>query len=161
MNEKQNDRVSFSFGMKLSLPAKYESADFHVSLTSDVNEGETVEQALDRVKREVNAYATKAYNTIRASETGLEEQAADTEDVSAPTITQEEAQVVQAPQPVDIKLVKKQIKSAFAVLEAQKKITKDDFVKNYLNGQKVDQLDEALTLNTLNQIKSNFPELSL
>jgi len=69
-NEKQNDRVSYSFGMKLST-GNYQSSDFHVSMTSDVNTGETSEQAFERVRKEVLQYAQLSHDAIRASETGL------------------------------------------------------------------------------------------
>lgn len=147
---KQSDRISFSFGMKLSLPTKYESADFHVSLTSDVNEGETNEQALNRVKAEVLKYANNSYKAIRASEDGLQATPEVAKEVAAP-----KAKVQ------DVKSLRKQIKSAFSVLEAQKKIVKAEFVTNYLNNKKVDELTEDEVTNTYNKIKTNFTELGL
>lgn len=166
--EKQNDRVSYSFGMKLSLPAKYESADFHISLTSDVNHDETPTQAFNRVKKEVLEYAREAYKSIRESEDGLDQPGND-RDVSAPAAVVE-ATPAQAPQvevkalPVkarDIKVVKQQIKSAFKVLEAQKKITKDVFVTTYLQNKKVDELTDGEALRVFDSIKADFAELKL
>ncbi len=59
------------------------------------------------------------------------------------------------------KVLKEQIKTAFGVLQAQKKITKEIFVKDYLGGVKVDDLDDAFVAGTLLKIKTTFPELNL
>jgi hypothetical protein len=47
MAEGQLDRVSYSFGRKLNT-AKFETADVHISYSTDVRKGETMEDALDR-----------------------------------------------------------------------------------------------------------------
>lgn len=155
MSDKSTDRVSYSFGMKLSLPTRYESADFHVSLTSDVQPGETPAQAFNRVKAEVQEYAARSYTQIRETETGLpDSESKNTGDVAVPAPAAQ-------PKLVDPKVYRQQIKTAFSVLEAQKKITKSDFVKNYLNNKKTDDLSDAEVSETLNKLKLNFKELGL
>ena len=57
--ETQQDRVSYSYGIKLS-DGHYGSRDAHVSYSSDVKEGETKEQAMARVKTFVEQEAKKA-----------------------------------------------------------------------------------------------------
>jgi hypothetical protein len=47
MAESQQDRVSYSFGRKINT-AKYETADIHISFSTDVRKGETTEDALER-----------------------------------------------------------------------------------------------------------------
>lgn len=59
------------------------------------------------------------------------------------------------------KAIREQIKTAFGVLQAQKKVTKEDFVKNYLNGAKADDLTDDQAMTTITMIKSQFPELGL
>ena len=156
----QNDRVSFSFGMKLSLPTKYESADFHISLTSDVGLGENLDQALARIKAKIADEAYKLYNQIRDSETGLlGEQSKNTGNVSTPAKVQTEQTVPSKAK--DTKVLRQQIKSAYAVLEAQKKITKTDFVTQYLLGKKTDELKDEEVNQVINKLKTNFKELGL
>ena len=58
--------------------------------------------------------------------------------------------------PTPTKMLKEQIKNSFAVLQAKKAITKEDFVKNYLNGGKTDELTEEATEAVLQKIKTNF-----
>ena len=48
------DRVNFSFGMKVNL-GNYQSADFHLSLSSDVKGEESVKDALKRCEKFVEA----------------------------------------------------------------------------------------------------------
>ena len=62
---KTPDRVSYSFGMKVSL-AKYESADFHISLSSDVGDGESVEEAFERCKKQVEDESEKKFDELRS-----------------------------------------------------------------------------------------------
>lgn len=148
---KTNDRVSYSFGMKLSLPTKYESADFHISLTSDVADGETNEQALNRVKAEVLKYANDSYRDIRSSDDGL---------TQGKTVQPVEKELAAPKVKVqDVKSLRKQIKLGFGVLESQKKVTKADFIQNYLNNKKVDELSDTEVTDTYNKIKLNFKEL--
>lgn len=59
------------------------------------------------------------------------------------------------------KAIREQIKTAFGVLQAQKKVTKEDFVKTYLNGAKADDLTDDQAMTTITMIKSQFPELGL
>lgn len=47
MTEHNPDRVSYSFGMKVNM-GNYESADFHVSYSTDLKKGETAKDALAR-----------------------------------------------------------------------------------------------------------------
>ena len=56
--------MSYSFGMKCSL-AKYESGDFHFTLTSDVKDGESVEQAFERVKKHVEDESEKKFDELQ------------------------------------------------------------------------------------------------
>jgi hypothetical protein len=58
------DRVNYSYGMKVSL-GNYESADFHMSLSSDVRDSETPEQALERVKEFVENESEKKFDELR------------------------------------------------------------------------------------------------
>lgn len=48
------DRVTYSFSMKIGLP-DYSSADFHIGLSSDVKEGESSDKAFARVKKWVES----------------------------------------------------------------------------------------------------------
>lgn len=61
----------------------------------------------------------------------------------------------------DSGVIKAQIKNAFAVLQAQKKITKEDFISKYLCGNKVDDLTEFQANATRTMLKQDFPELGL
>jgi hypothetical protein len=63
MKEASQDRVTYSFGMKVGLP-NYSSADFHVGFSSDVGPGETREKAFARIKKFVDAQAEKELNEI-------------------------------------------------------------------------------------------------
>lgn len=164
MKQNQNDRVSFSFGMKLSLPTKYESADFHVSMTSDVEETESTEGAFNRVKNEVNTYVNKLYSQIRESETGLLDDKLENEEnvqTSAQTSKQVTTEKDTRSAPRDRKLLRKQIKEAFLVLEAQKKVTKSAFKAEYLSNKKIDELSDMEVEPVFNKIIKNFPELGL
>ena len=62
---------------------------------------------------------------------------------------------------VPIKVLKGQIKSAFAVLQDQKKITKEDWAKEYSNNQKVDDMDQEMVTQILTKLSTNYPELGL
>lgn len=172
----QNDRISFSYGMKLSLPTKYESADFHISLGSDLQSGETALQALARVKSQVMEAVSSAYQQIRESDTGviseqtqvIESKPADTKNVKKAKPESVEARVTQSPEtkpasPVvrDTKAGKELIKQAFGVLEARKKITKPEFVAQYLNNKRTDDLNDIEVNTVLTKIRSGFPELGL
>ena len=50
----QPDRISYSFGMKINM-GNYESVDVHMSLSTDVAEGETQEKALKRAQKFVES----------------------------------------------------------------------------------------------------------
>jgi hypothetical protein len=57
------DRITYSYGMKIGLP-NYSSADFHVSMSSDVKPDETKDKAFARIKKFVDAQAEKELNEI-------------------------------------------------------------------------------------------------
>jgi hypothetical protein len=59
------------------------------------------------------------------------------------------------------KLVKELIASSFKVLEAQKKITKDEFKTKYQKGAGLSTLSEPTLQFILNSLKTDFPELGL
>lgn len=54
------------------------------------------------------------------------------------------------------KILRDQIKNSFAVLQAKKAITKEDFVKNYLEGVKTDDLEDETVRVVLEKINKNF-----
>ena len=58
------DRISYTFGMKLNM-GNYESADFHISLSSDLKAGETHEKALKRVQTFVEDEAERKLDELR------------------------------------------------------------------------------------------------
>jgi len=58
------DRISYSFGRKINT-AKYESADVHVSLSTDLRKGETVAQALERAAKIVEDQVMEKCDEIR------------------------------------------------------------------------------------------------
>ncbi len=167
MIDKSNDRVSFSYGMKLQLPTKYESADFHVSFTSDVKDGESLLAAQMRVRNQVMLEIAEVYETLRASETGLLNEAPeskpasesrDTKDVS---VSKPEEKPVPETRKKDTKALRQQIKFAFGVLEAKKLVSKADFVTKYLYGKKTDELNELEVTKTIVALRENFPKLGL
>ena len=55
------DRVNITFGMKMPGPVEYSSVNFSVSLSSDVKGGETLNEAWERVSKEVDERATEYY----------------------------------------------------------------------------------------------------
>ncbi len=61
----------------------------------------------------------------------------------------------------NIKVLRTQIKSAFAVLQDQKKITKEAFISEYTKGTTVDDLDDANINVVIEKLKTNYPELGL
>lgn len=63
--------------------------------------------------------------------------------------------------PVSLKTTRQIIKQAFAVLQAQKKVTKDQFVADFTGGTKVDLLTDAAASATIEKIKTAYPELGL
>jgi len=58
------DRVNYSFGMKVNLGG-YESADFHISLSSDVRPHESPAQALKRIQQFVSEECEKQYEELK------------------------------------------------------------------------------------------------
>lgn len=58
------DRLSYSFGLKLNI-GNYQSADFHVNYSSDVKDGETIQQAFKRIVKFVEEESEKKYDAIR------------------------------------------------------------------------------------------------
>lgn len=161
MAEKQQDRVSYSFGMKLSLPTKYESADFHISMSSDVEVGfaETLETTLERVKKEVHNAANKIYAQIRASETGLlTGQSEHTIDVPIPA--PEPKKEEKKPKASNPKLARESIREAFKILKDQKKVTVEGFKTKFLGNRNLDDIADNELLNIKNLIKAEFTEFS-
>ncbi len=61
----------------------------------------------------------------------------------------------------NVSSLRAQIKSAFAVLQDLKKISKDTFVTDYLGGAKTDDLTDAKVTEVITKLKTNFPELGL
>lgn len=61
----------------------------------------------------------------------------------------------------DTKVLRQKIKSAFSVLEAQKKIDKATFIKDYLGGGKVDDVSDVQINIAITKLKLNFVELPL
>lgn len=59
-----SSRVSYTFGMKVNL-GNYESADFHISLSSDVGAGESVEDALARVQKFVEDKCSEKFDELK------------------------------------------------------------------------------------------------
>lgn len=59
------------------------------------------------------------------------------------------------------KTIRQTIKQAFKVLQAQKKLTKEQFATMFTGGAKVDSLTDDQATGTLSQIKVEFPELGL
>lgn len=62
----QPDRISYSFGRKIST-AQYESADVHISLSTDLREGETVEKAIQRAAKIVETEVLDKCDEIRSA----------------------------------------------------------------------------------------------
>lgn len=60
------DRISYSWGMKLNL-GNYQSADFHMSLSSDVKAGETPEKAMKRARDFIEKESEKKLDELRDS----------------------------------------------------------------------------------------------
>lgn len=60
----EQDRVSYSFGRKIST-AKFETADVHISYSSDVKEGETPDEALERLAEFVEKKVMDKCDEIR------------------------------------------------------------------------------------------------
>lgn len=64
VSEKENpDRVTYSFGMKINM-GNYQSADFHVGLSTDVKEGETRDKAFARAKKYIDTRVEEEMNEI-------------------------------------------------------------------------------------------------
>lgn len=73
----------------------------------------------------------------------------------------EEVKAVKTEKTPNIDIRKKQIKTAFAVLNDQKKINKDIFVNEYTKGKKVDELTEVEVGQVFTKLASTFPEMGL
>lgn len=61
----------------------------------------------------------------------------------------------------DTKVLRQKIKSAFSVLEAQKKLDKQTFTKDYMDGGKVDDASDNQIFIAMERLKLNFAELPL
>lgn len=58
------NRISYSFGMKVNL-GNYESADFHISLSSDVEPHESLKQAMGRIQAFVEEECDKKFTELK------------------------------------------------------------------------------------------------
>jgi recombination DNA repair RAD52 pathway protein len=61
----------------------------------------------------------------------------------------------------DTKVLRQKIKSAFSVLEAQKKLDKQTFTTDYMAGWKVDEASDNQITIAIERLKLNFTELPL
>ena len=61
MAESQEDRVSYSFGLKLNI-GNYQSLDYHMSYSTDVKDGETPDVAMERARTFVQQKADEEYD---------------------------------------------------------------------------------------------------
>lgn len=59
----QPDRLSVSYGRKINL-GNYESADVHMSYSSDINDGESIEAAEARISKVVEVLITKKIKEV-------------------------------------------------------------------------------------------------
>lgn len=59
------------------------------------------------------------------------------------------------------KILRQQIKEAYTILTQRKKITKEDFVSNYLGGTLLKDLSDEQVPQVIKAIKTNFTELGL
>ena len=64
MSESTPDRVSYSFGRKIST-GKFETADVHISYSTDVKKGENIEAALERAVEFVETKVMEKCDEIR------------------------------------------------------------------------------------------------
>src|ERR1700761_5892004 len=135
MSEKtgQNDRVSYSFGMKLSLPEKYESVDFHINLSSDVKDGESTESAFLRVKAIVHDQAADKFSELRREGYGVVEDSA--EKVLAPAKPVEKVVISKATQAM--------IKTAFLTMQERHGLNTEKFKKEFLGGRGLSTVPES------------------
>ena len=60
------ERVSYSYGMKLPGPVPYSSIDFHLSFSTDLREGETPKQAMERARKFIQVECEREYDNIRS-----------------------------------------------------------------------------------------------
>lgn len=58
------DRLSFSFGAKINM-GNYESQDYHISMSSDLHQGEGRHECIDRIKEFVFDQAFEAEKVLR------------------------------------------------------------------------------------------------
>jgi hypothetical protein len=58
------DRISYAMGIKVNL-GNYESADVHISFSTDVKSGETKEQALKRAAKFVENEIDKKHDELK------------------------------------------------------------------------------------------------
>lgn len=57
--------------------------------------------------------------------------------------------------------IKELVTAAFKVLEAQKKVTKEDFKEKYLAGTGISKLDDTQLAAVFDKVKTDFPHLNL
>ena len=155
MKEKDPDRVSYSFGMKINV-GNYESKDFHVSLTSDIRDGETTEKALDRVRHEVEKYAQECHKRLSVKET------TETREVSTAESKTGKTKVKTSKPAETTKVITteqtEEITEVFSKLADANEIDAVVFKAKYLNGKRISQLtDEEANLAILG-LKNDFPK---
>lgn len=61
----ESDRISYAFGMKINC-GNYESADFHISFSSDVQSEETPHEAFKRIQKFVETAAEEKLEELTA-----------------------------------------------------------------------------------------------
>jgi len=67
MQERQPDRISFSYGVKLPGPVKWSSVDCHMSMSTDVLGDETPQKAIARARKIVMAQMEREIDEIDKS----------------------------------------------------------------------------------------------
>jgi len=65
----QRDRVSYSEGAKINV-GNYESRDVHMSYTTDIKEGETTGEAMERAKEFIEEAINKEIDNIKDGNNG-------------------------------------------------------------------------------------------
>jgi hypothetical protein len=61
------DRVSFAYGAKMPGPVKWSSVDFHMSMSTDVLDGETPQKAIARARKIIMAQCERELDEIEKS----------------------------------------------------------------------------------------------
>lgn len=123
---------------------------------ADLDEGDRIVDAPLKSKEDVKTKTTPGdtgSDTSYVLPTSINNKAVSTSK-SIPDITAISTTNTQRP-------IKELINSAFKVLEAQKKITKEEFKTKYQKGQGLSSLDETSMVALLNAVKKDFPHLNI